>query len=182
MLEILCGRQSEDIFQRDDSLPVWNIGWPRLFARRRRQRRESVKACRCELFTSLLLADYNESIKLSKGSTAFVCRGLTWQAKGDYERAIADLDEAIRLDPKNVAAFQKRGLLWWTRTEYDKALEDFDACVKLQKESGSAFMNRGCAWFSKGKQEMAMADFNEAIRLDPKLVDAFGNRGNRALK
>ena len=28
-------------------------------------------------------------------------RGAAWQRKGDYDRAIKDNDEAIRIDPKN---------------------------------------------------------------------------------
>ena len=31
--------------------------------------------------------------------------------KGDYDRAIADYNEAIRLDPKNAAALCQRGML-----------------------------------------------------------------------
>src|SRR5262245_36874673 len=32
-------------------------------------------------------------------------RGLEWRAKGDLDRAIAEYDEAIRLDPKYVLAY-----------------------------------------------------------------------------
>jgi hypothetical protein len=54
MNEILCRWQGEDIRRRDGSLPVWDVGRPGLFARRRRQRREAVAACRRELLATML--------------------------------------------------------------------------------------------------------------------------------
>jgi tetratricopeptide (TPR) repeat protein len=32
-----------------------------------------------------------------------------YEARGDLDRAIADFDEAVRLDPKNAAAHHNRG-------------------------------------------------------------------------
>jgi tetratricopeptide (TPR) repeat protein len=40
---------------------------------------------------------------------AFTGRGNAYFAKGNHERAKADYDEAIRLDPKHAAAFNNRG-------------------------------------------------------------------------
>jgi hypothetical protein len=54
MEEILCRWASAEIRRRDDSLPVWDIGWPGFFARNRRRRREAVAACRRELLGTLL--------------------------------------------------------------------------------------------------------------------------------
>ncbi|MCI0641955.1 MAG: hypothetical protein L0Y72_31150 [Gemmataceae bacterium] len=46
--------QSADIRRREDALSVWDLRLPRLFSRRRRQRREAVATCRRELLTALL--------------------------------------------------------------------------------------------------------------------------------
>src|SRR5438067_9419027 len=37
-------------------------------------------------------------------------RGVAYQAKGDFDHAIADYNEAILLDPKSVSAFFNRGM------------------------------------------------------------------------
>jgi hypothetical protein len=57
MVEIFSRYRSEDIRRRDDSLSVWDIGRPGLFARHRRHRREVVAACRQELLTRLIRSD-----------------------------------------------------------------------------------------------------------------------------
>jgi hypothetical protein len=39
----------------------------------------------------------------------------------DYDNAISDSDETIRLDPKNALAFVLRGLDWHAKRDSDKA-------------------------------------------------------------
>ena len=36
-------------------------------------------------------------------------RGIAYSERGDYDRAIKDFDEAIRIDPKYVRAYGVRG-------------------------------------------------------------------------
>jgi tetratricopeptide (TPR) repeat protein len=43
-------------------------------------------------------------------STAFFERGVTYDMKGDYQRAIADYDEALRIDPNRKDAAKNRAV------------------------------------------------------------------------
>ncbi len=47
--------------------------------------------------------------------------------KGDYDRAIADFTEAIRLDPKLGSAFSNRGLAYEKKGGFDRAIADFQS-------------------------------------------------------
>ena len=51
-------------------------------------------------------------------------RGLAWNEKTEYDKALADYTEAIRLDPKSAAAYNDRGWVWTAKKEYDKAIAD----------------------------------------------------------
>ena len=62
---------------------------------------------------------------------AYDNRGHAWYAKGEYDKAIADYDEAIRLDPKYAMAYNNRGLAWYAKQEYDKAIADYDKAIDL---------------------------------------------------
>src|SRR5262245_60948064 len=49
---------------------------------------------------------YSQGIRANPWSAvAYVWRGLVWQETGELDKALADFDEAIRLEPKYSAAF-----------------------------------------------------------------------------
>ncbi len=48
------------------------------------------------------------SASTRKTRTPIISRGVAYNRKGDYDRAIADYGEAIRLDPQNAHAYTRR--------------------------------------------------------------------------
>jgi len=52
-------------------------------------------------------------------------RGNAWYRRGDFDRAIADYDEAIQLDPKDAQAYYDRGMAWEKKRRLREALADF---------------------------------------------------------
>ena len=61
-----------------------------------------------------------------QSSNELLKRGLDAIARKDLDRAIADFDQVIRLDPKNVSAHYHRGWSWNRKGEFDRAIADFD--------------------------------------------------------
>ena len=55
---------------------------------------------------------------------AYYRRGVGWYVKGDSDRAVADLSEAIRLDPKFTAAYNDRALVFQERRDYVRSIGD----------------------------------------------------------
>ena len=88
--------------------------------------------------------------------------------KKEYDKAIADYTEAIRLDPRNAERLRNRGIAWRSKKEYDKAIADYNEAIRLDPEYALAYNHRGMAWSDKKEYDKAIADYNEAIRLDPK--------------
>jgi tetratricopeptide (TPR) repeat protein len=58
-------------------------------------------------------------------------RGNAYSLKGDPVRAIADCDEALKLEPEQAMAFNNRGVAWRDKGDKKKALADFKAAVAL---------------------------------------------------
>ena len=63
-------------------------------------------------------------------AAAYYNRGIAWRHKGDPDRAIADYDQAIKLNP-TAAAYNNRGSAWAAKGEFDRAMADLDQAIKL---------------------------------------------------
>ena len=110
-------------------------------------------------------------------AASYVSRGYRYAGKGDYDRAIADYTEAIRLDPKLDYAFFRRGVAYSQKKEHDRAIADYSQVVRLNPKRAPAYVRRGYAYHSKGDYDRAIADYDQAIRINPRYVPAYHNRG-----
>ncbi len=68
---------------------------------------------------------------------ALVARAAVLARKDQLDRAIADDDEALRLEPQ-ADIYNARGELWWKKGDRPKALADFGAAIKLNPDHPSA--------------------------------------------
>ena len=75
-------------------------------------------------------------------AVAFYNRGNAYNKNGRYDRAIADYDQAIRLDPNQAHAFRNRGAVYAAKGQYDRAIQDYDQAILLDPHDAGAFNNR----------------------------------------
>jgi tetratricopeptide (TPR) repeat protein len=120
---------------------------------------------------------------------AFNSRGNAHLNNRNYDRAIDDYNETIRIDPKYAIGFYNRGLAYLRKGRLDPAIEDFDAAIRLNPKYTSAFVNRALAYQEKAQwdfdaylaegvyEDRAIRDLDEAISLDPGNATAFRTRG-----
>ena len=72
-----------------------------------------------------------------------------WNGKSEYDRAIEDFTESIRLQPDYAGAYRGRGFAWHGKGEYDQALKDNTEVIRLQPDDAGGYCGRGNAWLSK---------------------------------
>jgi tetratricopeptide (TPR) repeat protein len=94
----------------------------------------------------------------------------------DYDGAIADFDEVIRLDPKLAVGYNNRGQARIQKKEYDGALADFDEAIRLDPKLAVAHDGRGTAHLARHEYDAAIADFDAAVKLDPNFAQAYSDR------
>src|SRR5215475_15617591 len=104
-------------------------------------------AQRIDACSAVIKAGRDKGEKLAE---AFNNRGAGYRLKGDYDRAIADYAQAIKLNPKLVAAFVNRGVVHEKKGDHDHAIQDYDQAIKL-KPSIEAYFNRGNAYLGKSQ-------------------------------
>ena len=60
----------------------------------------------------------------------YLRRGTDWFTKGDYDKAIADYNDAVRLKPIYAVAYFDRGYMWAYKHEYAKAIADWNEALR----------------------------------------------------
>ena len=63
--------------------------------------------------------------------TAYINRASGYQGKGEYDRALADLDKALGLDPKSAPALTARASIYLANGELDRAIADYDTAIQI---------------------------------------------------
>src|SRR5665647_2576040 len=97
------------------------------------------------------IIDCTQSINSGKWKGRYLAafysnRAAAYHDKGDLDRAIADYNEAIRLDPKHAKAFFGRGIAFSDKGDNDRAIADFNEAIRLDPKSAMAFDHRGSAY------------------------------------
>ena len=142
------------------------------------------------LFIDLAGFAMNQSSKkpLSKAYAFFYC-GNAKMEKEDWDGAIADYDEAIRLKPDFAKAYSGRGVVKFKKQDFDAAINDYTEAIRLKPTYAEAYFSRGIIKFNKkdfnelGFDEGRIAlsdiikDFSEAIRFKPDYDEAYCVRG-----
>jgi len=95
----------------------------------------------------------------------------------DFPRAVADLDQGLSFDSKNVRAHLYRGLAYGGMGEYKKALKDFDKAADMDPKSADARAYECEARRLSGEAKDALRACNAAIELDTQHPNALVNRG-----
>jgi tetratricopeptide (TPR) repeat protein len=109
---------------------------------------------------------------------AYVWRGITYtRFKGDWDRAIADFTEALRLGSKDPGAYAGRAAAYIRKGDIDRALPDLNEGLRLDPRHPGVRNVFGYYYSKKGDYERALTEVNEAIRLSPQYSYAYNTRG-----
>jgi tetratricopeptide (TPR) repeat protein len=94
-----------------------------------------------------------------------------------YDRALADFNQAIQLEPNSAKAHYERSVVYLNKGDYDRAIADCSQAIKLDPNDAADYNNRGIAYSRKGEYNRAIADYTQAIKLDPNYAMPYYNRG-----
>ena len=95
---------------------------------------------------------------------AFYNRALAYENKEKYDLAIADYDQAIRLNPDFIFARKNRAYAYEAKNEYSRAIPDFDHILRLQPTDAEVLNSRCWARALVEELNAALIDCNESLR------------------
>lgn len=96
---------------------------------------------------------------------------------GDYDAALRDYYELIRLKPKDATLYYGRACAYVRKGQYDEAIADCTQAIQLDPRLAEAYGNRGAAYYHKKDSDKAITDFTAMLQLRPKEVNAYVYRG-----
>jgi tetratricopeptide (TPR) repeat protein len=88
-----------------------------------------------------------------------------------YEKALADFDRALELDPKLAKAYANRAEVYRILGQFEKVIGDTTEAIRLDPTYNAFFTVRGLAYEQQGEPSRARADYNKALAIPVKGAD-----------
>jgi protein O-mannosyl-transferase len=126
-----------------------------------------------ELF-NLAIQNYNLAItkdsiagKKNKKNTGefYVNRGVAYAGLGNMEKALADLNRGLEINPENANGYLNRGLIYFQIQKYELTIKDNNSYLKLNPFNADVIHESALAKTALGRFDEAMIDYNKAISL-----------------
>ncbi|MCW3077487.1 MAG: hypothetical protein JWO32_2096 [Bacteroidetes bacterium] len=129
------------------------------------------------------VSDWNIYIDALPGEEdALISRAAALININDNSKAIADLDEAIKINKKNPISYCYRGVAKGGNKSYTEGLKDLDEAIKLKFDYGAAYVNRAAIKMALKQKEEACKDLQKAESLGDsmaiKLIEQYCKKPN----
>jgi tetratricopeptide (TPR) repeat protein len=110
-------------------------------------------------------------------SAGYAERGVTYAAAKQYDKALADADAIVAMEPGDPTSYNNR---CWIRAiaerDLDTALADCNSALRLNG-GREVLDSRGLVEFKQGNLQAALADFNSILDIHPKYISSLYLRG-----
>jgi tetratricopeptide (TPR) repeat protein len=122
------------------------------------------------------LADANQALQRGNWVSALCNRASIYAALRDYDRALGDFDEAIRLDPRTVDAWVGRAEVWKLKNDHQRAMADLARAISLKPRRPDLYTSRAVHLIAAREFAQANDDCTAALRLSPENAPAHALR------
>lgn len=105
-------------------------------------------------------------------------RAFAYENLRQYERAEADYNAALQIEPVDPDFYAKRGFYFTRRGRTDEALADFRKGGSLVPTEGAFPFGEGGVYDKLGQHDKAVERYTEAIRRNPDVTNYYRERGS----
>jgi len=103
-------------------------------------------------------------------------KGYKLHRQKSYKEALAELNKAIQMDPRNAEAYYWRGRTLVNLGRLEQGAEDFKRAVKIRPDYAEAYDHLGWLASRRGDVEEGIAYLTKSIEFKPENAWAFYNR------
>src|SRR5207253_10482323 len=105
-------------------------------------------------------------------SAVYQQRGYADATNQQFQDAINDYGEAIKLTPQDVRVYEQRAAVEMKIQDYDKALADYSEVIKLKPNEVRYLNYRAYIYELKNDIKNSLADTEKALKMDPNNQEA----------
>jgi len=125
-----------------------------------------VAAC---LFAASLLP----GILAAQDVKTHVDKGIANCETGNFDQALKDFNEGLKLKPNDPALLDYRGTVYRCKGQNEKAIQDFNKAMEIDPKFARAYRNRAMVYFDKGDFDKSLEDLKKAQSLGYKIDEDF---------
>ena len=105
-------------------------------------------------------------------------KGTSLYTLGRYEDAIRYFDQALEIDPRNVAVLSNKGNCLDSLGRYEEAIRYYDISLEIDPCNADALNNKGNCLKNLDRYEEAIRYYDKALEIDQRNVVVLSNKGN----
>lgn len=106
-----------------------------------------------------------------RNATAFLFRGIVYEALHRHKEAVADFDRTIQLDPKAAEAYNRRGSERFKLGQIKESITDFDRFLELRPDEKPGHWKRGISYYYAGQFDEGRQQFEGYEKVDTNDVE-----------
>jgi type IV pilus assembly protein PilF len=93
--------------------------------------------------------------------------GLAYLGKGDYPKALEELQAVASMDPRNPVVRMSLGRVWFAMDKTEQSVVEYTKALEIYRDYGAAHYYLGQAQLKLNRIDAARASFKDAVRLIP---------------
>jgi len=111
--------------------------------------------------------------KLPSFARDFLFRSIAWYEKGHFPEALGDIDQSIKLDPRDATALHDRGNVLFALNRLEEAREAYEQALTFSAGEAGTWNNLGATLAALGRANEALEAFRRATQCKPPSKNAF---------
>jgi len=125
-------------------------------------------ARKAQEFFGKSIPDYSTYLKQNpKDTAAWLWRATAYRNIRQYDQSNADLQQAVRINPRYAEAYYFMGLNELDRGRIEPAVQHFDKAIQINPGYQIVYFWKGKAYLTAKQYQKAIENFTQAIQLNP---------------
>jgi len=129
------------------------------------------------VFISVFFIAYSTRLRAQSTAKDYYNIAYKFYNNKQYDSAIANLTQAIKLSPNYSYAYEARGNAYFGKNAYNQAIADYCKAISLDPNTAMNYANRGNVYNLRSQSDSALQDYTRALQIKPNYTNAWQGLG-----